>query len=134
VHNVSDVRQIEVYMAEPLLPGPSHLEVETAIADLKTYKSPDSDEIPAELIQAGAEILLSAIHKLVNFISNKEELPDQWKESIIIPVHKKGDKPDCNNYHGISLLSTSYKFLSNILLSRLSPYNDEIIGDHQCGF
>jgi hypothetical protein len=45
-----------------------------------------------------------------------------------------GVKTDCNNYHGISLLSTSYKILSNILLSRLSPYIDEIIGDHQCGF
>jgi hypothetical protein len=39
-----------------------------------------------------------------------------------------------NNYRGISLLSTSYKILSNILLSRLVPYIDEIIGDHQCGF
>jgi hypothetical protein len=48
---------------------------------LKRYKSPGSDGIPAELIQAGGEILCS-----------KEELPDQWKESIIVPVHKKGDK------------------------------------------
>jgi hypothetical protein len=39
-----------------------------------------------------------------------------------------------NNYRGISLLSTSYKILSNILLSRLSPYIDEITGDHQCEF
>jgi hypothetical protein len=61
-------------------------------------------------------------------------MPDQWKESIIVPVHKTGDKTDCNNYCGISLLSTSYKMLSNILLSRLSPNIDEIIGDHQCGF
>jgi hypothetical protein len=60
-------------------------------------------------------------------------LPDQWKESIIVPIHKKGDKTDCSNYGGISLLSTSYKILSNILLSRLSPYIDEIIGNHQCG-
>jgi hypothetical protein len=36
-------------------------------------------------------------------------LPDQWKESIIVPVNKNGDKTDCSNYHGISLLSTSYK-------------------------
>jgi hypothetical protein len=43
VHNVSDVRQIEVHMAEPLVPGPSHLEVEIAIAKLKKYKSPGSD-------------------------------------------------------------------------------------------
>jgi hypothetical protein len=35
VHNVSNVRQTEVRMAEPLIPGPSRLEVETAIAKLK---------------------------------------------------------------------------------------------------
>jgi hypothetical protein len=119
-------------------------EVEIAIAKLKKYKSPGSDQVLAELIQSdqvlaeliqgGGEILLSAIHKLINSVWNKEELPDQWKESIIVPIHKKGDKTDCNYYHGISLLSTSYKMLSNILLPRLSPYIDEIIGDHQCGF
>jgi hypothetical protein len=101
---------------------------------LKKYKSPGSDQIPAELIQAGGEILLSAIHKLINSVWTKEELPDQWKESITVPVHKKGDKPDYNNYHGISLLSTSYTILSNILLTRLGPYIDEIIWDHQSGF
>jgi hypothetical protein len=46
----------------------------------------------------------------------------------------KGDKTDCSNYRRISLLSTSYKNLSNILLSRLTPYVDEIIGDHQYEF
>jgi hypothetical protein len=56
------------------------------------------------------------------------------KESVIVPIYKKGDKTDCNNYRGISLLSTAYKILSNILLARLTPYVDEIIGDHQCGF
>jgi hypothetical protein len=71
VHNVSDVRQIEVHTAEPLVPGPSRLEVEIAIAKLKRYKSPGSDQIPAELIQAGGEILLSEIHRLINSVWNK---------------------------------------------------------------
>ena len=62
------------------------------------------------------------------------KLPEEWKESIIVPIHKKRDKTDCNNYRGISLLSTTYKILSNILFSRLIPYAKEIIGDHQCGF
>jgi hypothetical protein len=132
VHNVSDV--IEVHMAEPLVPGPSHLEVEIAIAKLKKYKSPGSDQIRTELIEAGGEILLSAIHKLINSVWNKEELPDQWKESIIVPIHKKGDKTDCNNYRRISLLSASYKILWTILLSSLSSCIDGIIGDYQCGF
>jgi hypothetical protein len=86
---------------------------------LKKLKSPGSDQIPANLIQAGGETLLFAMHKLISSVWNKEELPDQWKESIIVRIHKKGDKTDCNNYLGISLLSTSYKILSNILLSRL---------------
>jgi hypothetical protein len=117
-----------------LVPGPSHLEVKIYIAKLKKYKSPGSDQIPAELHQAGGEILVSVIHKLITSIQNKEELPDQWKESITVPSHYMGDKTDCNNYRGISLLLTSYKILSNILLSRLSPYINEIIGGHQCGF
>jgi hypothetical protein len=52
-------------MAEPLVPGPSHLD-EIAIAKLKKYKSPGSYQILAELIQAGGKMLLSAIHKLIN--------------------------------------------------------------------
>jgi hypothetical protein len=52
VLNVSDVRQIEVHSAGPLVPCPSRLEVEIAIAKLKKYKSPGSDQIPAEFIQA----------------------------------------------------------------------------------
>jgi len=39
-----------------------------------------------------------------------------------------------SNYRGISLSQTVYQILSNILLSRLTAYVDEIIGDHQCGF
>jgi hypothetical protein len=65
---------------------------------------------------------------------SKEELPDQGKESIIVPIYNKGDKSDCSNYQGISLLSTTYKILSNILFSRLRPYVDKTIGDHQCEF
>jgi hypothetical protein len=94
------------------------------------YKSPVSDQILAELIQAGGEPLVSVIHKLINSVWNKEELPDQWKESIIVPIHKNALKSYCSNYHGISLFSTSIKILSNIFLSRLSPYIDEIICDH----
>jgi len=65
---------------------------------------------------------------------NKDELPEEWKESIIVPSYKMGEKIDCSNYIGISLLPTTYKISSNILLSRLTPYAEEITGDHQCGF
>ena len=61
-------------------------------------------------------------------------MPEEWKESIIVPIYKKGDKTDCSNYRGISLLPTTYKILSNIVLSMFVPYAEENIGDHQYGF
>jgi hypothetical protein len=56
------------------------------------------------------------------------------EKSTVVPIHKKGDKTDCSNYQGMSLLSTSFRMLSNILIYRLTPYADEIFGDHLCGF
>jgi hypothetical protein len=83
---------VEVHKAEPLVSGPSCLEDEIAIAKLKKYKSPGGDQILTELIQAAGEILLSALHKLINSICKKGELPSQWKKSIIASVHKMGVK------------------------------------------
>jgi len=134
VHGVKDVGQAEIHTAEPLVPEPSAFEVELAIGKLKSHKSPDIDEIRAESFKAGGGTICGEIHKLITSIWKKEKLPEEWKESIIVPIHKKEDKADCNNYRGISRLPTTYKILSNILLSRLTPYAKEIIGDHQCGF
>ena len=134
VHGVNDVRQTEIHTAEPLEPDPSASESELAIEKLKTHKSPRIDQIPAELIKAGGRKIRCEIHKLIISIWNEEELPEEWKELIIVPIYKKGDKTYCSNYRGISLLPTTYKILSNILLSSLTPYAEEIIGDHQCGF
>jgi hypothetical protein len=52
VHRVSDIGQIEIHTAKPLMPDPSHFEVEIAIAKFESYKSQGSDQILAELIQA----------------------------------------------------------------------------------
>jgi hypothetical protein len=76
-------------------------------AKLKRHKLQGSDQISAELIQAGGETLQSEIHRLINSILNTEEWPDQQKESISAPIYKKGNKTECINYNGISLLSTS---------------------------
>jgi hypothetical protein len=105
IHGVGGVKQTEMHTAEPFVPEHSASEVKVAIGKLKRYKSPDVDQIPAELIQAGGETLHSEIHEL-KLIWNKQELPDQRKDSDF-PVHKKGDKTNCSNYQGKSVLSTS---------------------------
>jgi hypothetical protein len=61
----SDVRQMDIHTAEPLVPEPSLVKVEITIGKLKSYKSQGSDNIPAELIKAGGETLYSEIHRLI---------------------------------------------------------------------
>ena len=131
---LNDVRQTEIHTTEPLVPEPRAFEVEMSIEELKSNKSPDIDQIPAELIKAGDRTICYEIHKLIISIWNKEELPEEWKELIILHIYKKGVKTDCSNYRGITPLPTMYKILSNILLSRSTPYAEEIIVDHPCGF
>ena len=134
VHVVNGIRQTEIHTADPLVPESSASEVELAIEKLKRHKSPGIDQIPAELIKARGRTIRSVFHKLTISVGNKEELPEEWKESIIVPIYKKGDKTDCGNYRGTSLLPTTYKSLSNILLSRPTPYAMNIVGNHQYGF
>jgi hypothetical protein len=127
VHNVSDVTQIEVHIAQPLVPGPSRLEFQIAIAKLKKYKSPGSDQIPAKLIQAGDKCYcLRFTNSLILFgmrknclISGRSLLLYQFtkrvtKLPVIIIVR----------YHCYQHPTKFYR-ISNI---------DEIIGNHKCGF
>jgi hypothetical protein len=76
VHAAGGVRQTEMHTEKPFVTTPSVSEVEVATGKLKSYNSPGVDQIPAELIQAGEETLLSEIHTLIKLIWNKEELPD----------------------------------------------------------
>jgi hypothetical protein len=66
----------------------------------KRNKSPDVDQIQAELIKAGDRTIRSEIQKHINSIWNKEELPEERKESVDVPICKKSYKRDCSNYAG----------------------------------
>jgi hypothetical protein len=76
----------------------------------------------------------SEINKLINSVFNKEELPQQWKESIILPIYKKGDKTDCSNCRGISLLSTTYKFYPIFFLQSQFHKNTKLLGSISMDF
>ena len=76
------------------MPEPSAFEVEMAIEKLKGHKSLGTDHIPAELIRTEVTTICSEIHKLLNSILNKDELPEEWKRYIIVLIYKKSDKTD----------------------------------------
>jgi hypothetical protein len=77
-----------MHTAEPFVPELSASEFEVGIGKEKVYTSPDFDQTPAKLIQAGGETLRSEIHKLIKLIRNKEERPHQWKKSVVVPIEK----------------------------------------------
>ena len=77
-------------------------------------KSQFTDQSQEELIKAENRTVRSKIYKLINSIWNKEELPEEWKESIIVPIYKNGDKTDHTNYIGIPRLTLRYKIISFI--------------------
>jgi hypothetical protein len=96
VHGVNHVWQTNT-TAEPLVPQPSAFDVEMAIEKQRKHKSPGTDQIPAKLIKAGGRTLHSKTHKLINSIWNKDQLPQQWKESITVPVYKNSNEAHCSN-------------------------------------
>jgi hypothetical protein len=95
VHEVHDVRQMDIHMAEPLIPEPSLVKVEIAIGKLKGYKSLGTDQIPTEFIKAGGETLYSELHTYLSYM-----------EYGGITTAVEGiyccTKTDCNNYQSPS--------------------------------
>ncbi|KAL4142816.1 hypothetical protein QTP88_005213 [Uroleucon formosanum] len=120
--------------AEPLVKEISMEEVKAAIRSLKNCKAPGSDSIPSELIKYGGDDIYNFIYRICLRVWQEEKIPENWNEAIIIPLHKKGDKTECNNYRGISLLNSVYKIFSKVLLNRLIPYAEECLGEYQSGF
>ncbi|VVC27148.1 Endonuclease/exonuclease/phosphatase,Reverse transcriptase domain [Cinara cedri] len=122
------------YTAEPEVLNPSLEETQYAIQTLKNNKSPGDDKIVAELLKLGGKNLTQKLHHLIQQIWIKEKIPQDWNESLICPIFKKGNRKKVENYRGITLLNTGYKVLSLIILKRLQIYTDEIVGNYQSGF
>ena len=101
---------------------------------LKNGKAAGPDEIPAEAIKADIETATNIVYSLFSKIWEREEIPAEWKEGILIKLPKKGDLTDCSNYGGIMLLSVLRKVLNRILLERIKEAVDRNLRDQQAGF
>ena len=96
-------------------------EVEAAIQLLKKWKSAGVDNIPAELVEAGGEDVITALTTICNKIWQTGEWPASWTLSLGIILPKKGNPQQCQNYRAISLISHPSKVMLKIILNRLKP-------------
>ena len=85
-------------------------------------------------MKAGGANLHQHIHALIMKIWHQEVIPSDLRDALIVILFKKGDKADCGNYRGISLLSTTGKIITRILFMRFLPLSEEILPETQCGF
>ena len=88
----------------------------------------------AELLKRGGPVIQREVHSLLQRVWQTEEIPDEWKTAVFISLHKKGEKTECSNYRGLSLLSVGYKIFAKIIYNRLLPIYEQCIGPYQTGF
>ncbi|CAM4561369.1 unnamed protein product [Leuciscus chuanchicus] len=115
---------------------PRFSEVLAAVRSLKDNKSTGPDGIPAEALKKGGYLLTKNLHQLIQIIWAQKTVPQGWKDSHIVTIHKKkGDKSICGNSRGISLLSVAGKVLTRVMLFRLTKHiTERILPESQGGF
>ena len=101
---------------------------------LKKGKKSGSDGKPAGVWKEGGGHLVEALLSLILDIWSTEHVQHEWRNGVLIPIFKKGDRITCSNYRGIALLCTAGKVLSRIIISRLASITEEILLEAQCGF
>jgi hypothetical protein len=114
----------------------SDTEIEKAILRLKRNKSHGPDCILNEYFIEYKDLLIPLLNKLFNRVLDTGHYPTSWSQAVIVPIHKKGDSLDPNNYRGISLLSCLGKLFTSIINQRLLTWSEgsDIISDAQFGF
>ena len=114
---------------------PTEIELSEAIDKLAYRKAPGVDGIPAEALQYGKPALLKDLHGLLCQCWEEGKVPQELRDANIITLYKnKGDRTDCNNYRGISLLSIVGKAFARLILKRLQLLAERIYPESQCGF
>jgi len=109
-------------------------EIRDAIKKLKNGKAGGIDGITAELLKADTQTTVDWLDKLFRTIWEREEVPKEWKQGIIVKLPKKGDLTDCGNWRGITLTSVPSKVFGRVLINRIRDGVDSKLRDEQAGF
>ena len=115
---------------------PTIEELKKAIESLSCDKAPGNDGIPPEIIKASKDSsLIQHLHELLLMCWEEGSVPQDMRDAKIVTLYKnKGDRSDCNNYRGISLLSITGKAFARVVLNRLQKLAERVYPESQCGF
>ena len=122
----------DVYCDRPI----TREEVLLAIQRLKNGKAAGPHGIIGELLKHAGHLAVDFLVRFFNVLFDRGRYPDSWTESIIVPLFKKGNQNDPNNYRGISLCDISSKVYNSIINNRLQEWIEQnnLTGECQAGF
>jgi exonuclease III len=114
----------------------SHEEVITAIHKLKCNKSAGIDGLVGEVFKSAEDIIVPAVTDLFNVIYDSGIYPTAWSKGVVVPIPKKANTDDVNNFRGITLMSVFGKLFSIVLSNRLQKWadNNDKLSPFQFGF
>ena len=96
---------------------PTLEEIKQALDQLSFGKAPGNDGIPVDVIKCAKETLLKELHEILCHWWKESDVPQDMRDANIVTLYKnKGDRGDCNNYRGISLLNIVGKLFTKVVL------------------
>ena len=121
-------------MITHLEPDILECEVKWTLRSIIVNKASGGDEIPVELFKILKDDMVKVLHLIYQQIWKTQQWPQDWKNSVFIPIPKKGNAKECSNYHIIVLTSCASKIMLKILQSRLQQFMNQGLPNVQDGF
>ena len=109
-------------------------EVKCGLGSITTKKASGGDGILVELFQILKDDYVKVLHSICQQIWKTQQMPQDWKRLVLIPISKRGNAKKCSNYHTIALISHINKVMLKILQARLQQYMNHEHPDVQAGF
>lgn len=122
----------EQQSVDPILP-PTLLEIQDILAQMKNGKSPGVDGLYTEFYKYSDEKTIQDLHALLVKVWETNQLPEEWKQSVVVPIPKVRNPRTINDYRPISLSCTAYKIYASWILKKLQQTICPI-GLHQAAF
>jgi Reverse transcriptase (RNA-dependent DNA polymerase)/Endonuclease-reverse transcriptase len=112
----------------------SMTEMEQAVKKMKNGRAPGIDEVTIEMIKAGGSAGIEWLFRIIRAAWKENRVPEDWTRGEIVVIFKKGDRKECSNYRGITLISQCAKIYERILEKRVRDQIETKMREEQYGF
>ena len=109
-------------------------EIEAVIRDLPKGKACGSDNVSAEVLQCMGEKGIQIMTRLINKIYKSGYIPEDFRESIFVPIPKVSKAQQCGDFRTIALISHASKVLLHLIKRRITPIIERQLGECKMGF